>query len=180
MYLQHKNRSYSILHLLESSRSFRQTVHLSYTSYDESPFILQFFVNLLIYLALVLQILFMPIPVLLGRLLNRTEVCRFVFSMSLLHDFFGALFHFQQTKYLESNYTWGCLLSALLLVRPIAIYNELISCNAYRPDYLQSELNSQSVAEVKGFHQWNYPMSLALRPYENWRGYINGYSKLLS
>ena len=116
----------------------------------------------------------MPIPVLLGWLLNRTEVSWLVFSMSLLHDFFGALFHFQQTKYLESNYTWGGLLSALLLVRPIAIYNEQISCNAYRPDYLQSELNSQSEAEVKGFHQWNYPMSLALGPYENWRGYING------
>ena len=47
---------------------------------------------------------------------------------------------------------------------------ELIRCLVYLPDYLQSELSSGSVWELKGLNQWNYPYYQLMS--SNWLHYI--------
>ena len=72
--------------------------------------------------------------------------------------------------HISIHYTPGDLLSDLLSVRPIALNKKLLSCHASRPDYLQSELSSGSVLELKGLYQWNFPYSELLSSY--WLHYI--------
>ena len=78
---------------------------------------------------------------------------------SMISDFVWHLL----TDRLWIHYTRGDFSSAPLSVRPIALYKELISCHAFRPDYLKSKLSSGSVWGLKGLHQWNYPIWAKLR-----------------
>ena len=124
-------------------------------------------IHRLIYSASAWQILFLP-PCgvrLLAWVLNKTW-SQHQLGLSMIIQYMisrGALFHFQRTKYLESNYTQGGLLSALLIIWPIAIYNCLFK-------YLQSELSSGLVWELTGLHQWHYPYSELLS--SSWLQYV--------
>ena len=53
--------------------------------------------------------------------------------------------------------TISWLLSALCLIQPLAIYNELMSCYGYWQNYLQSKLSSGSVWELKDYINGTIP-----------------------
>ena len=128
MYLQYKknikNRLYSILHLLELSRSFRRTVRLSSASYmANQPSSFNSSSILLIYSALAWQILFRPPRVkpslgarLLAWALNRTCGQRQLgFFTSSMHGYWG---RFQTHKIF-----WIQLYTRRFIIRPTANIN---------------------------------------------------------